>query len=293
MPPPPMGGTGGMTMGTGGMTMGTGGTGGTGGTSGTMTSVACSTIAICGGDDHCHFKSDVAGLQVACYLAADSKPHMIVVSKGLPDHAYQDPPGGIAEQSYRYDIPLAPTVNTSRANKPCATDKRGALGLKGLALNGVAIYQPLNNELRDPFSPPTGYTPEHVDYCGAHGVDYHYHRNPECLFGLYYQGKLTTGPLGVATDSNQVQSSLAHGDWAKPSGIIGFSIEGFPIYGPYADAAGNPHTGLDACNGKRAADGSYAYYATLGRFPYLIGCEGPGADPATMTADDWSCTTAR
>jgi hypothetical protein len=88
----------------------------------------------------------------------------------------------------------------------------------------------------------------------------------------------------------------------KNTGVLGYAIDGFPIYGPTAclnvkctkKAAvksgyvqiGNPQknvwnaykysatpstTVLDECNGRVQPDGTYGYHATLS-FPYIFGC---------------------
>jgi hypothetical protein len=119
-----------------------------------------------------------------------------------------------------------------------------------------------------------------VDFCKGHTGpqgDYHYHALvQECLAQAALEG--------------------------VPSPIIGYALDGFPIYGPNGclDAActqvatfssswqqtGDPSelawerhaftpssdpTKLDQCNGRIGPDGSYAYYATA-TFPYTIGC---------------------
>lgn len=84
-----------------------------------------------------------------------------------------------------------------------------------------------------------------------------------------------------------MESSYERGEWAKPSGIIGFSLEEHPVYGPYADASGGAHTGLDACKGKLDESGHYAYYVT-GSFPYMLGCEAGGKATSDTTPADWS-----
>jgi hypothetical protein len=101
---------------------------------------------------------------------------------------------------------------------------------------------------------------------------------------------------------------------AEPSPIIGFALDGYPIYGPIACAnvdctetvtvrsgwvqTGDPTTYawdnheytpsedpavLDQCNGRIGPDGEYRYHATA-TFPYILGCfhgvaEGGGGLP--------------
>lgn len=54
------------------------------------------------------------------------------------------------------------------------------------------------------------------------------------------------------------------------SSIIGYALDGFPIYGPYG-SDGLAVTDLDACNGKVGSDGFYRYHVTL-TSPFTLGC---------------------
>ena len=265
------------------------------------TTGSCVGVDACGGDERCGFKSGVSGLTVTCYRKSSNanKWWMAVTSTGLPDHAYANPVGSITSHSNSWDIPLEPTVDTSRANKPCpSTAEKFAgnaalFGSFGVAINGVVIFRPLSVDYIDPVSPPSGYTPEMLDYCDAHGGfdgSYHYHFRPPCLYGAYQNGTLVSGVINVGPNHASMSNSYDRGEWARPSTIAGWSLEGFPIYGPYADAAGSAHSGLDACNGKLGGPTGYAYYMS-DTFPYMLGCKGPGQAISSMTAADWTCTT--
>jgi hypothetical protein len=156
----------------------------------------------------------------------------------------------------------------------------------------VSLFYPLSVDYVDPLHPPSGYQTEELDYCDAHGAGgaYHYHVNPACLFGVYQNNVLITGEVNEPPNAPTIETSYERGEWEKPSGVIGFSLEGYPVYGPYADAIGTPHTGLDACNGKVDGNGNYGYYQS-NTFPYLLGCAAGGASVSSTTASDWTCTT--
>ncbi len=112
------------------------------------------------------------------------------------------------------------------------------------------------------------------------------HTLPLCLYGSFFDGEETSGGEGKVNET-----SFDLDMWTGPSAVIGFTLKGFPIYGPYEDAALNKHSGMDACGGKLADDGTYAYY-TQDTYPYMIGCLGPGKAISETTAADWVCTGA-
>ena len=124
---------------------------------------------------------------------------------------------------------------------------------------------------------------------GHVGQDYHHH--------ALLQKCLTQSAVSQATPW-----TLDDPDPTEPSPILGWALDGFPVYGPYGctDAActdvielesswvtvGDPTTYawdaneyqeqvgaqyLDRCNGRMQPDGTYGYHATA-TFPYLLGC---------------------
>jgi len=98
---------------------------------------------------------------------------------------------------------------------------------------------------------------------------YHYHLPPTCLLNS----------LNGSADS----SWWADGSWpdrGRPSPLIGWALDGWPIFGPY-DASGRLMTNatLDRCNGKRLPDGSYAYFTTpTGGVACFVGRPGSAAN---------------
>ena len=129
-------------------------------------------------------------------------------------------------------------------------------GAIGIAVNGVP-FMTHGGELAHIFDECLG----HVDA----NHNYHFHGPPTCL--LQHLG-------GVGNSSWWFD-----GGWpnkSRPSPIVGWALDGFPIYGPY-DEHGDLMRGhkqdvtLDPCNGKKLADGSYAYFTSPGE-PYTVAC---------------------
>jgi YHYH protein len=148
-------------------------------------------------------------------------------------------PNVIATQSFTFKLPINPVVATNHA----AT----SLGVIGVALNGVALYnqyagpnnQVLTTEIASfdkYYGHPTGTS------------QYHYHVEP-----LY----LTT-----------VKSTK--------SGLMGFLLDGFPVYGPQEESGTTVvSSGLDVYHGHTHATvdfpkGTYHYHFTADA-PYLNG----------------------
>jgi hypothetical protein len=145
-------------------------------------------------------------------------------------------PNRISTQNITMKIPVAPAVAATHATTP--------MGVIGISLNGVPFF----NQYAAGGSPLTGEI-NSFDQWWAHpqmsGM-YHYHVEP-----LY----LTT-----------VKASK----WA----LMGFLLDGFPVYGPKEENNTDP-TGLDAYHGHTHATvdypgGIYHYHFTTAA-PYLNG----------------------
>lgn len=147
-------------------------------------------------------------------------------------------PNTIVAQTTTIKIPLAPALNTAHAATP--------LGPIGIALNGVPFF----NQYAGPSQPLTGEIKSFDKYYGhpqQSGV-YHYHVEP-----LY----LTT-----------VKSTK--------SGLMGFLLDGFPVYGPNEENGSTVTSSLlDVYHGHTHAtidypNGIYHYHFTDDA-PYLNG----------------------
>jgi hypothetical protein len=181
---------------------------------------------------------------------------IIIESSGVPNHpspywpttsslykaydgsntAFNLNPNQIATQQYTFRIPASPAEASTKSATP--------LGPIGVALNGVAIFnqyagpnQPLTNEI-DSFDQYNG----HPQNSGA----YHYHVEP-----LYIT------------------------DLVGKDGLIGYLLDGFPLYGPKDGSETVTNNDLDTYHGHvhvttEYPDGIYHYHVTS-EDPYING----------------------
>jgi hypothetical protein len=197
-------------------------------------------------------------------------------------------PHSLAPQNLTIKFPRAPKVAATPTNIV------NMLGTAGVTVSGLLIYPvtegaiPAESAFGDP------YYNKMLDSCGGHAgpaSEYHYH----------------------------VLITIAMCN-LKNTGVLGYAIDGFPIYGPtgclnvkctkkasvksgyvkignpqknvwdaYKYSATPSSTVLDECNGRVQPDGTYGYHATLS-FPYIFGCfkgtptkqTGAAAAPMTM-----------
>lgn len=204
--------------------------------------------------------------------AACDGDQLVIRSNGIPHYEFvQVTPNPLLEQDYEFRLPATPR----RAENPIPIPLLGSIGV---AVNGVVIYGPnegpvpVEEQFGDPIFNAI------MDACMGHtALEYHYHA--------------------------LVQKCLDR-DWTpgKPSPVLGFGFDGFPIMGPWGCADAEcfdviryrsswesrrephqdawdaydfvPKTGaeyLDACNGHVGPSGDYHYHATES-WPYVLGC---------------------
>lgn len=60
-------------------------------------------------------------------------------------------------------------------------------------------------------------------------------------------------------------------DESRHSPLIGFALDGIPLYGP-RDVDGKLPTDLDACNGHTDIEHPFYHYHTTSNYPYTVGC---------------------
>jgi hypothetical protein len=159
---------------------------------------------------------------------------------------------GIARSSVTINVCPTKAATTSATNK----------GPIGFTLSGLALFNPfegvgdtpaLSDNVSYTFTDSAGKkeTASFIDACNSHaaatmaGSTWHYHGVPSCLV--------------VSRDGA-----------TGPSHLIGFALDGFPIYGG-RDTNGNviPVSKLDACNGITSAtpefpNGIYHYVLPIG-----------------------------
>lgn len=167
---------------------------------------------------------------------------LYIESNGIPDHQMmvgirswqqQVPIPQKYEGTNSWQVPLRPIP----AKNPATTKNRFLRGAIAIGVNGVPIFNPLNNRGDDAYK--FGELDEFGGHCGR-ADDYHYHLPPVHLEKVVGKGK-----------------------------PIAYALDGYPIYG-YEEPDGSPVKELDAMNGHKDAEGNYHYHATK-EYPYLNG----------------------
>jgi hypothetical protein len=165
------------------------------------------------------------------------------IRAGSTAYEYDRNPNRISEQTVLLRLPAQP--------KPAAQAGCVPMGMIGFALTGTAIFNAFDLAGRD----APAY--EIQDRCNGHperGGTYHYHDWSPCI-------KDEAGAQG------------------KHSDVVGFILDGFPIYGPRGENGVElKNTDLDECHGHThnvQLDGktvrTYHYHFTQ-EYPYTIGC---------------------
>ena len=170
------------------------------------------------------------------------KNFFYVQSNGIPDH-----PMMVGITAWQQQVPLPQAylgdnawqvpLNPVPAKNPKSTKGDFLRGAIALAVNGVPIFNPLNNRGEDAYL--FGELDEFGGHCGR-ADDYHYHLAPTHLEPLIGKG------LPIA-----------------------YSLDGYPIYG-YEEFDGSAVINLDKFNGHQHSGGQYHYHATK-KYPYLNG----------------------
>lgn len=146
-------------------------------------------------------------------------------------------PNSISTQNYTFKIPLNPAEASVKQSTP--------LGPIGVSINGVPFF----NQYAGPNQPLTGEVVSFDQSWGhpAPGGLYHYHVEP-----LY----LTTVKVGKA-------------------GLLGFLLDGFPVYGPEENGVAVSNAMLDAYHGHRHATADFPagiyHYHINNTDPYING----------------------
>ena len=156
-------------------------------------------------------------------------------SDGVPNHEVgtYPRPGGEATVD-PYNLAITMPVEPVLADEPTTTN----MGPIGIAISGAAFYNPYDGG--GVFAIGT----VDLDACNAHPSPqnhYHYHGVPYCI-------------------TDELDTDGQH------SVLIGYLMDGFPIYGPQ-DANGEVPTDLDTCNGHfgptpEYPEGIYHYHTT-------------------------------
>lgn len=165
-----------------------------------------------------------------------------VESRGIPDH-----PLMVSIRAWQQQVPLPQPYTGDNAWRiplhpvpaadPVTTKDRFLRGAIALAVNGIPIFNPLNNRGEDALA--IGELDDFGGHCGR-ADDYHYHVAPVHLEKVVGKGR-----------------------------PIAYALDGYPIYG-FTEPDGSPVKNLDWMGGHEDADGQYHYHAQQ-RYPYLNG----------------------
>ena len=172
-------------------------------------------------------------------LPVDTPTGGFPIAHDDPAFQFDRNPNAIEPQQIVLTLPLNPEMAAASSCVP--------MGMIGVALNGVAIYNALDDGGRDAVAH------EVLDICNGHPQmqgQYHYHGPSACL-------------------PNQTANEM----------LVGYALDGFGIYGMH-DAQGREITDpdLDECHGRTSEvqwDGarvSIYHYVLTREYPYTIGC---------------------
>jgi len=173
------------------------------------------------------------------------------------------------KRSLDFRIPSNAVLGTTTQALPAKYE-----GTVGVAVNGVLLV----GHHVDALGGEEGEMTMTFDNCGGHGGKdhkYHYHVPPLCL--------LVSLGGEVPKRSDWWLAKHPEAQWpkvtSKQSPIIGWAVDGFPIFGPYDPETKEMHVSqgagcsskLDECNGKLLSNGQYAYFITA-TYPYVPKC---------------------
>ncbi len=203
-----------------------------------------------------------------------SSTEMNVNSNGIPNHNWVSAFGPGDEQSHTWSIPLNPTNDTTgghvSTNCPaangqweCAADR----GQVAVAANGVPIFGPEEGPGGDAVALDFFYfiedrQPIDLGYCGAHAgpTGVHYHWDAMCQ---YWEPE--SGETMQDYDWSLIDST-------KHSPIIGWSFDGYPIYGMYTwDDSGAVKGMKSSYEVERTSEGGDQGYNGIDDWNYVSG----------------------
>jgi len=232
-----------------------------------------SLVLCCGSSDEDAKSTEVPPVFLKIYAATDiyvEGDFVVIKTNGLPDHkspyydntqwesslyeAYNGSnpnfainPNKIAGQRFTFKIPLKPMVSASHSATP--------LGPMGVSLNGVPFF----NQYAGPNQPLTNEINSFDQYFGhptANSI-YHYHAEP------YYL-------------------TASKGDDA----LLGFLLDGFPVYGPTENGETVVNGDLDVYHGHTHATADFPneiyHYHITSEDPYING-SGYYGTPGTVS----------
>ena len=167
--------------------------------------------------------------------------YFYIASTGIPSHNMM-----IGITNWQQQVPITQPYNGTNswsiplqpayATIPLSTKTNLMKGAVAVAVNGIPIFNALNNRGEDSYK--IGELDNWGGHCGK-GDDYHYH----------------AAPLHLSTTNG-----------LKP---IAFAVDGFAVYG-LKEPDGASMIALDTCHGHNGTNGAYHYHGTTD-YPYVIG----------------------
>lgn len=173
---------------------------------------------------------------------------VVVRTTGVPNGAYGPFPNiynphSVKAQNHVFTFPRQPIVHAKATALAVDTPV-------GVMINGVPFFASSSSVYGSNVMASSSPALHLMDKCNGlvdSGGEYRYYASPDCLL-----------------------RELKADQQNKPSPLIGFAFDGFPLYGPRNEDGALP-SDLDECNGRVGHDGTYRYHVTFAT-PYLIGC---------------------
>lgn len=193
------------------------------------------------------FRSNNTGVQAECDATAGV---LTVRSTGVPAYTSNQSTGNaIVNQGWVLRLPVRPQCSLATFATSGLTTELG------LMIDGVPFYSSRDSAGRDvPATERSTFDP-----CAGHAdgaCAYHYHAEPQCVFG-------------------QGNPSALHPDTDGHPPVVGYALDGFALHASYPSGAPpSTEAALDECGGHVDAtrpERGYHYHATPGA-PYLVGC---------------------
>lgn len=198
--------------------------------------------------DYVVIKSNGMPDHKSIYYATNNALYETFSGKTFGDNSFKKNPNSISSQSLTFKIP----VNPKKASSASATP----LGPIGVSLNGVPFY----NQYAGPNQPLTNEITSFDQYYGhpQQSGQYHYHVEPIFLTNVK----------------------------ATKSSLLGFLLDGFPVYGPEENGKAVSNSDLDAYHGHSHVTADYPsgiyHYHITNADPYING-SGFYGTPGTTT----------
>ena len=172
------------------------------------------------------------------------------------------------DQGKSIEIPASPVIATSTTDMTCS------LGAMAIALNGVSIYSgAVDDQCTQLDVDATNSEWTSFDFCSGHaaaGGDYHYHFPPSCLLAQ----------IGDLPDGHSPQ--------------IGWSYDGFPIYGPKGPSGVSMTHSSQGCSGTYCLDacsGLEMELPSVDNFMYRYYITGDVSDLVSLPGDPKPAST--